>query len=140
MQDLWAVASPGKAVETFYKMNRTRDVVVWWEIRRIPYNLALLAVGLVSVFAIVWIGSRLVPAGEDFVEPIGLLLGVVVYAVLANVCYSFGWMTELIWSEDAGERLAIRARFFRNGFLFSVGLTGLPAVLMLVLWAASGFK
>jgi hypothetical protein len=119
MQDLWAVASPGNAVETFYKMNSTRDVVVWWEIRRIPYDLALLAVGLVSVFAIEWIGGRLVPVGEDFVEPLILLFGVIAYAILANVCYSLGWITELIWKPGGtSERLAIRARLFRNGFCF----------------------
>jgi hypothetical protein len=122
-------------------MNSTREIVVWWEIRRIPYNLTLLAVGLASVFAIEWIGGRIVPVGEDFVEPLGLLFGVIAYAILANVCYSLGWITELIWkSGDASERLAIRRRLFRNGFLFSVGLTGLPAALMLLLWAASGFK
>lgn len=122
-------------------MNGTRDVIVWWEIRRIPYNLALLAVGLVSVFSVEWIGGRLVPLGEDFVEPLILLFGVIAYAILANVCYSLGWITELIWkSGDTSERLAIRARLFRNGFLFSVGLTALPSALMLLLWAASGFK
>jgi hypothetical protein len=127
-------------VETFYKMNSTREVVVWWEIRRIPYNLALLAVGLVSVAAIEWVGSRLVPVGEDFVEPLILLFGVIAYAILANVCYSLGWITELFWSEETSDTLTTRRRLFRNGFLFSVGLTGLPSVLMLLLWAASGFK
>src|SRR5215471_11619129 len=82
-------------------MSRTRDVIVWWEVRRIPYNLALLATGLISVFAMVGIGGRLVPVGEDFVEPFVLFFGVIVYAFLANVCYSLGWITELIWkSED----------------------------------------
>jgi len=122
-------------------MSKTREVIVWWEVRRIPYNMALLVVGLVSVAAIEWVGGRLTRAGEDFVEPLFLLFGVIIYAVLANVCYSLGWITELIWRpDDNTDKRAIRTRLFRNGLLFSVGLTALPALLMAVLWAASGFK
>jgi hypothetical protein len=69
------------------KMRKPWNVVVWWEIRRIPYNLALLVVGLVSVASIEWVGGRLTRAGEDFVEPLFLLFGVIVYAILANICW-----------------------------------------------------
>ena len=123
------------------KMSKPWDVVVWWEIRRIPYNLALLGVGTVSVFAIEMIGGRLVHVGEDFVEPLFLLFGVIAYGILANICYSLGWITELLWSSgDTSRTQAIRPKVFRIGFIFSVALTGLPALLMLLFWAASGFK
>ena len=130
----------GAFMENSAKMNKW-DVVAWWELRRIAYNLALLAVGLVSVASIEMIGGRLVPAGEDFVEPLFLLFGVIVYAVLANACYSLGWITELIWRPgDTPEARAIRVKLFRVGLILSVGLTGLPTILMLLLWAISGFK
>jgi len=122
-------------------MSNPRDVVIWWEIRRIPYNVALLIVGTVSVFSIEMIGGRMVRAGEDFVEPLFLLFGVIAYGILANICYSLGWITELLWSAgDTSRTQAIRPKIFRIGFIFSVALTGLPAVLMLLFWAVSGFK
>ena len=115
--------------------------MIWWEKRRIPYNLALLVAGSASLFAIEAIGGRMVPMGEDFVEPLFLLFGVIVYAILANVCYSLGWITELLWNPgDTREALAKRTRIFRAGFIFSVALTGLPAVVMVFLWAVSSFK
>ena len=128
-------------MENTVKIGKPWDVILWWEIRRIPYNVALLTVGLVSIAAIETIGGRLVHAGEDFVEPIFLLMGVILYAVLANACYSLGWITELVWKPgETAETAAIRSKLFRIGFIFSLALTGLPALLMLLLWSISGFK
>ena len=122
-------------------MNKPWDAVVWWEVRRIPYNLALLVVGTGSVAAIELIGGRLVRVGEDFVEPLFLLFGIIAYAILANICYSLGWITELIWSSgDTDKTQPVRARVFRWGFLFSVTLTALPAGAMILFWAVAGFK
>jgi hypothetical protein len=122
-------------------MSNPRDVVIWWELRRIPYNLTLLVVGLGSLFAIEAIGSRMVHVGEDFVEPLALLFAVVVYAIGANVCYTLGWITELLWSAgDFSKTEGARPKVFRMGFLFSIGLTGLPALLMVLVWAVAGFK
>ena len=122
-------------------MNKPWDAVVWWEVRRIPYNLALLVVGTGSVAAIELIGGRLVRVGEDFVEPLFLLFGIIAYAILANICYSLGWITELIWSSgDTDKTQPVRARVFRWGFLFSVALTALPAGAMILFWAVAGFK
>jgi hypothetical protein len=122
-------------------MSNPRDVVAWWELRRIPYNLALLVVGLGSLFAIEAIGGRMVRVGEDFAEPLVVLFGVVVYAIGANVCYTLGWISELLWSAgDISKTEPARPKVFRMGLLFSVGLTGLPAVLMVLVWAVTGFK
>jgi hypothetical protein len=141
MQDLCAGEGCFNALENIVKMSKPRDVVVWWEIRRIPYNAALLVVGLGSLFAVEAIGGRMVRVGEDFIEPLILLFAVLLYAIGANVCYTLGWITELLWSAgDIGKTEGVRQKVFRIGLLFSVGLTGLPGLLMIIIWALRGSK
>jgi hypothetical protein len=50
-------------------MRRPWDAIAWWELRRIPFNLALLLAGGASAFTILLVGSRYVKPGEDVVEP-----------------------------------------------------------------------
>jgi hypothetical protein len=107
----------------------------WWEIRRIPYNLVVGATGLVSSAMCLITGVLC----EHFVgDPIGIpdpplfaLLGVIAYGVMANVCYTGGWVAELvvqkIWpgkGNDFG-----RISFFL-GLGFSILLTLVPGILI----------
>lgn len=122
-------------------MRRPWDAVAWWEIRRIPYNLALLVVGVVSIYSMEVIGNHLVKPGEDLAEPIGMLIGIIIYAVMANICYSLGWITELVWSAgDTTKTEMRRQKVFQLGLIFSIGLTLMPAVVIFLVWASSGFK
>jgi len=72
--------------------------------------------------------------------PIGLpdppafaLLGALLYGILANVCYTGGWVTELlvakVWSVDTSRFGPIA---FTLGTAFSVLLTLMPAGLIVV--------
>ena len=105
----------------------------WWESRRLTYNVVVGGAGLLTlgVFELV---SALPPQlpGPGFVWR-----GVVVYAVLANLGYSLGWVAEVVmralWKEqapDAGPAL------FRQGLSFAVGLTLLPIPLVALSWLA----
>jgi hypothetical protein len=71
-------------------------------------------------------------------EPIGLpdppfiaILAVIIYAVMANVCYTGGWIAELIvkkvWAEEGKSFGTIS---FGLGLVFSMLLTLLPGVLI----------
>ena len=122
-------------------MKRPWDAIAWWELRRIAFNLILLVVGLISGFIIEFVGSRLVKPGEDVEEPLGIMVGVIAYAVAANLCYSLGWITELVWSGgDTSRTEAMRPKVFWLGTIFSAVLTILPAILVPVAWAVWGFK
>ena len=122
-------------------MKRPWDAIAWWEIRRVPFNLLVLVAGALSGFTIELIGSRFVAPGEDVVEPFAIVFWVIAYAVSANICYSLGWVTELLWSwGDTTRTEALRPRIFRWGMIFSVAVTLLPGVLILLAWALSGFK
>lgn len=113
----------------------TGQVIRWWELRRLLYNLILLIVGVTAIAGIEWLMTKVIPLGQDAVEPVSLVLGVLVYGVLANVCYTLGWVIEL-WGRKT-EPLAARQRarwMFRAGLIFSCVLTSLPFWLACVYW------
>jgi len=122
-------------------MQRPFDAIVWWELRRIPFNILMLVVGVLSVSSILVLGSYFVQPGEDVIEPFAVIAGVVVYGVLANLAYTLGWISELLWSwGDTARTEPMRPRVFRIGLAFSVALTLLPAVLIPLAWIIFGFR
>lgn len=64
------------------------EVILWWEIRRIPYNVIMYFVGLLS-FQIAYVTIPLVY----------LVIGFVL-----NVIYTFGWIIELLFINRLNDR------------------------------------
>jgi type III secretory pathway component EscT len=81
----WLFASP--------KSPRPWNVLVWWEARRLPFNLIVGAYAGVcfAVFAWAITTSGHFQRGEDVVEPI--LLIAAPFAI--NALYTLGWLLEL---------------------------------------------
>lgn len=108
------------------------QVIGWWELRRVPYNLIVGATGMLSVLVIVTVAF----VSEEMVgEPIGMpdppiiaVVGVIVYGLMANVCFTGGWVLELFIAQVWGLQ---PTRFgqvaFGLGLIGSVFLTLLPA-------------
>jgi hypothetical protein len=112
-----------------------RAVIIWWEIRRLLFNLVLLVVGLVAILGFEWIMNSAIPPGQDAEEPLGLVAGALVYAFLANCCYTLGWVSELAWRKRnpvEARRMGIGA--YRLGLLFSACLTTLPFWFACAFW------
>jgi hypothetical protein len=67
--------------------------MLWWEARRLPYNVlvGLMACVALPVFLVAISRSGELRAGDDAVEPLALFAA----PILANVAYTFGWVTEL---------------------------------------------
>lgn len=113
-------------------MKRPWDAIVWWEIRRIPFNLLVLAVGLVTYLIVAFAGSRMLGPDADFGNP---FLGVIFYAIGANLCYTLGWITELLWAwGNTAQTETIRPKVFRAALIFSAILTLLPAIVLPLIW------
>ncbi len=116
-------------------MTRPWDAIAWWEFRRIAFNLVLAAAGAASTLAVIGVGDAFAKPGEDFIEPPALFVLILGYAVAANALYTVGWISELLWSGgDTARTEPFRRRVFRVGMIFSVVLTLLPGVLMVLLW------
>ena len=69
------------------------SVVLWWELRRIPFNVIVGLYGLVCLTAFFWAittSGQLRP-GEDAVEPLALLAA----PFGINALYTLGWLVEV---------------------------------------------
>ena len=112
----------------------SREIIGWWESRRIPFNLIVGSAGILTcmIVGIVGLGSEILFSHEfGFPDPpIIALLWIALYAILANVCFTFGWIAELfvnrVWKKEADSFAKLS---FSAGLLFAVLLTLLPGVL-----------
>lgn len=103
-------------------------VVQWWESRRLTYNAIVGTTGLITL---------------TYVNAIELVMGngwfpvpwqaIVLYGVLANVAYTFGWVIE-----NLAERWLKRPVYglgpalFRHGLVFSIGLSLIPVIVVTI--------
>jgi hypothetical protein len=112
---------------------KARGAIFWWEVRRIPYNLAVGAVGIMSILGAQVIGGSLIEPGEDLIEPLALIFGGILYGVAANACYTLGWILEVLGLAN-NDIDFYRRRAFRAGLILSCALTSIPLWVTLVAW------
>ena len=109
------------------EVRNTAGIFKWWESRRLTFNVVVGAAGLVTLTAI-----NLIALLPPLSMQVGVFWpGVLAYAVLANMFYSLGFVTEAAmqraWHEETPR---VGPPLFRQGLVFSVGLTLLPIALM----------
>jgi hypothetical protein len=117
-----------------------KDLIGWWESRRIPFNLIVGSAGILTCIVsgvVALTASMLFNSNFGIPNPPGFaLIAVFLYAIMANVCYTGGWIVEIFirrfWPHEA-DRFATSSFFF--GLLFSVLLTLTPGIVI----AAGGF-
>lgn len=114
------------------------NVVRWWELRRIPFNLLVGAVGVLTVGLLSWARIQSQVDGTNVLllpEPPFLIAAILAYGVMANLCYTVGWLAEMALSRltrsSTAEFASITCAF---GFGFSILLTACPGLLGVVLW------
>ncbi|HET8657201.1 MAG TPA: hypothetical protein VFL93_16865 [Longimicrobiaceae bacterium] len=109
------------------------SLLKWWESRRLLYNEVVGVTGLFSLGVVVALGT--LPPHPAHFEPRFLLVGPLVYALAANLLYCLGWTSELVarwlWRERAPRMGPL---LFRQGLIFSVGLTLLPIAVASFSW------
>ena len=119
-----------------YYPRNSWSVIKWWESRRLLFNVSVGATGLVSLGAATFFAT-LPPHPARFLVPAVVVL---VYGVLANICYTLGAPVDLLLRRRLGERAAaVGPVLFRYGFVFSLGLTLLPIPLAVLSWVVRWF-
>ena len=109
----------------------TLSLLGWWEQRRGLYNAIVGTTGLVTLVFVKAI-SWLPPGLGDFEVP-WIVVGA--YAVMANCCYSLGWLAEVAMVKFWGREAPFAGpALFRQGLAFSVGLTLLPILIASAGW------
>lgn len=110
-------------------------ILKWWEKRRFAYNVIVGTAGLVSLGAIS-MAALVTGNGAAFMGNFPWI-GVVVFGVMANVCYSAGGFIEMaIDSLSNREILPTGPGLYRMGLTFSVGLALFPSLLVVLLTLA----
>jgi hypothetical protein len=108
----------------------TRDEVrQWWQERRPRYNRDLFLVGIISWILVLFAGSAAVKPGEDFAEPFMMILGPILYAIFANLAYSFAATFDTLLLRGAPRRKLLKA-----GYIVWLVLTGMPGAWALLAW------
>jgi len=101
-------------------------IVLWWELRRIPFNLIVGLAGLCSLFlffAFISMSGKLAP-GEDAVEPMALLAA----PFIINAAYTAGWIVELSLHLARGQpRATFAPMLLKLGVSFSLAVVALPS-------------
>ena len=111
------------------------QIILWWEARRLFFNIV---VGIAGVMTIVVMLLSAAVAEKLSNEPIGwpdpplfAVIGIILYAVGANVWYTGGWIAELISHEVWGNKVRGFAEMsFTLGVVFSFLLTLVPGALV----------
>jgi hypothetical protein len=114
----------------------TLAIIKWWEIRRIAFNIAVGICGVITLAVLLVVAAV---ASSKLNEPLGLpdppiiaVFAVITYAVGANICYTGGWVIELVVKKVWGERSgAFWQIAFLLGMLFSIILTLSPSLIFI---------
>jgi len=103
------------------------QIIVWWELRRILYNIIVLITGVLSLVIMLTAASGHVhlEAGEDFYEPIMIPI----FAFLCNICYTLGWLTELFIKRS----LTYGPKMFKLGLYFTLFWIFLPSTIWVII-------
>ena len=117
-----------KLIQSIFQVKsaeRTKwQIIFWWELRRILYNLIVLIVGLISLFFIIILAEA--EPGEDVFNSFAIFL----FGIMCNVCYTLGWFTEMF----APKSITYGPKMFKIGLAFTLFWVLLPAVLHITFW------
>jgi len=115
----------------------TWTVIRWWESRRLAYNVAVGAAGILSLTAVA-LAELLPPNPRVPGIPWG---GILVYGLLANLFFCLGPAVDAFVCRRWGRTFdAVGPALFRYGFAFAVGLTLLPIPLVAIGWGLRVLK
>ena len=108
----------------------TFQIIGWWEMRRILYNLIVLICGVISLLVM----SAFVDLepSEDLIEPFAIFG----FGILCNLGYTLGWLTEVFNKKGKTYGPGI----FKIGLYFTLFWVFLPAVLHIIFWIGRGFE
>ena len=106
------------------------QIIGWWEIRRILFNLIVLFFGLISM-SIMSSLINLAP-GEDLQEPFAIIGFIILY----NLGYTLGWLSEIFNKKSK----TYGPKMFKIGLYFTLFWVFLPAIIHIIFWVGRGFQ
>ena len=102
-------------------------IIVWWELRRIPYNIFIGITGFIGLALFYYFAdvSGAIKPGEDLIEPLLLLIS----PILVNLAYTGGWVGEIVLLRMWGEKATnIAPLLLKLGVTISLFVVLFPAM------------
>lgn len=131
---LKAISQPFRRFVTVPEGPRTTaSVILWWELRRVPYNIVVGILGVISFVAYFFFISNadVLTPGEDAIEPIALLAA----PFLVNIAYTAGWVVELVYRSHTGRKdTEIGPNLWLAGMAFSILAVFFPSAFWGIRW------
>ncbi len=102
-------------------------IIKWWEKRRLAYNAVLAGCGMGTIFMAL---LTLNPLSEVMQA----LPAILPFAIMANLCYTLGWMVEGVLNRIWGGSLRpVGPALFRAGLTLGVGVAFvIPTIMLMV--------
>ena len=100
---------------------RWYDIIIWWEIRRVLYNLIIVPAGLFWLGILVLMLVLHSGEGEDLGDPFLPIFFVFTYIIVANIFYTFGWISEIVGRGSRPGNRSPAPDVFISGSIISAG-------------------
>jgi hypothetical protein len=78
--------------------NSNKDIIRWWERRRIFYNGVMLVAGVVTIMLAILLHEI------SFADTINTLPPILIFAFSANLFFTLGWIMEIVCSRFISEK------------------------------------
>jgi hypothetical protein len=106
---------------TVFEQSHIKDMIIWWEKRRLIYNVLVIALSIFSIYSYWDYPMRTVIGSEQ------IIINAIVFVLGANLFYTLSWGSGIIsyYSIDKKYASSNRKRwiFFTLGTIFSLILT-----------------
>lgn len=116
-----------------YSHESAGSIVIWWELRRIPYNIFVGCLGIISLilfFFFIEHSGQLNP-GEDALEPLALIFA----PLFINIAYTSGWIVEIILRKIVKiHKHEIGVLLLKAGVIFSIAVILFPSTIWGVIY------
>lgn len=110
------------------------DIIRWWSSAVFHCNFYVGLMGIATwLLAAVGDGAA-VRSGKDFEEWVLMILGPILWAMIASFCYTLAWIADVVLYRGSPRR-----GIFKAGLIGPVLLTGLPGILAVVAWLFTVF-
>ena len=105
---------------------RYLDIVKWWELHRLPYNVVAMFTTFATIFVFEFLAVDMVKPGEDAIEPIAIFILLVAAALCWNVCYFLGPALDALLKNEKGTH---GPQLWMLGTIFSILVLATPITL-----------
>lgn len=120
-----------------------REIILWWEIRRIPYNIIIGSIGFIGfLFFYFSLRATHISSKEIAGEPLELnMFALIGFPIALNLCYTLGWIVEAalgkVWDDD---RFSLASRMMRFGMDISLFIVLVPTVVSALIFLSQVFS